>query len=1042
MSRRLRRGRNCTVEKVRDRIKESANSTTLRVLIVEDAEDDALQVLRLLKRGGYAVGHDRVDSLEGMRAALDRQVWDIVICDFSMPGFDGRAALALLRERNADLPFIVVSGTIGEDAAVAMMKAGASDYVMKDNLARLVPAVQRELRDAKARREHRRAEEALEESQLRFRQLAENIREVFWLSDPSKNEILYVSPAYEDIWGRRAEALYSSPRDWIEAIHPEDRGRVLEAAQTKQARGDYDEEYRITRPDGSIRWIRDQGFPVLGEDRKIIRLAGVAEDITERKRAEGELRESERRFSDLLGNVDLVSVMMDPEGRITYCNDYLLQLTGWQLEQVLGRDWFERFLPPPHEKLKSAFSALLADTPAAWHHENEILTRSGVRRLIRWNNSVLRSASGEVIGTASIGEDITERKEAEEKIKRLNRVYAVLSGINAAIVRIRDRRELFQEACRIIVEHGRFILGWIAVLDHSTGNLMVAGQAGLPVNTVADSAFFNGSVGLAPAGTAAAALRDKRSAVDNNIEDSLGLMDAKPAQDTFLVRRVAIELGAKSVIVLPLVVERELFGILTLYAPEQNFFDDEEIKLLNELAWDISFGLEFIAKEEKVDYLAYYDILTGLANRTLLLERVGQKLIAAGSSNRKLSVLALDVERFKSVNDALGRQAGDDLLKQIADRFRKASRDDSRLARVGADHFAIVDSDAQNEEEIGRRTESRLKKCFDPPFHIGDSDIHVSARAGIAMFPRDGGNAETLLRNAEAALKKAKASGERYVFYAEEMTARVAEQLALENKLRQALEKEEFVLHYQPKVDLETRSIVGVEALIRWQSPDLGLVPPMKFIPLMEQTGQILEVGAWALSKAVKDHLRWTQMRLPAPRIAVNVSAIQLRNKDFVGMVEKAIRRGVSPPGIDLEITESLIMEDIEGNIGKLKEVRRLGVSIAIDDFGTGYSSLAYLAKLPVQTLKIDRSFVITMLDDPDTMTLVQTIISMAHSLRLKVVAEGVDAEAQAKMLHLLRCDEMQGYVFSKPVPFDALTAMLRKAESAMSVPGVSSRPH
>jgi EAL domain-containing protein (putative c-di-GMP-specific phosphodiesterase class I) len=226
-------------------------------------------------------------------------------------------------------------------------------------------------------------------------------------------------------------------------------------------------------------------------------------------------------------------------------------------------------------------------------------------------------------------------------------------------------------------------------------------------------------------------------------------------------------------------------------------------------------------------------------------------------------------------------------------------------------------------------------------------------------------------------------------------------------------------------VELDTQRIVGVEALIRWQSPELGLVPPMQFIPLMEETGLILEVGAWALDRAIADHLRWTKLGLPAPRVAVNVSAIQLRRRDFVAAVQEALKQGATPPGVDLEITESLIMEDIESSIKKLKEVRALGLSIAIDDFGTGYSSLGYLARLPVQSLKIDRSFIITMLKDSDTMTLVQTIISLAHSLRLKVIAEGVDAAEQAKMLRLLRCDEMQGYLFSRPVPFEQMSGLL-----------------
>jgi EAL domain-containing protein (putative c-di-GMP-specific phosphodiesterase class I) len=258
------------------------------------------------------------------------------------------------------------------------------------------------------------------------------------------------------------------------------------------------------------------------------------------------------------------------------------------------------------------------------------------------------------------------------------------------------------------------------------------------------------------------------------------------------------------------------------------------------------------------------------------------------------------------------------------------------------------------------------------------------------------------------------------------MTERVGENLVLENKLRQALEKEQFVLYYQPKVDTATRRIESVEALIRWKSPELGLVPPRQFIPLLEETGLILEVGAWALRRAAIDYRRWSEQGLNAPRIAVNVSPIQLRQRDFVESVRDTLGGSTA---IDLEITESLIMEDIQSSIEKLKAVRLLGAKIAIDDFGTGYSSLAYLAKLPVQEIKIDRSFIITMLEDPNAMTLVSTIISMAHSLKLKVVAEGVDEEGQAKELRRLGCDQMQGYLFSKPVDFDAMSVLIGQRE-------------
>ena len=385
----------------------------------------------------------------------------------------------------------------------------------------------------------------------------------------------------------------------------------------------------------------------------------------------------------------------------------------------------------------------------------------------------------------------------------------------------------------------------------------------------------------------------------------------------------------------------------------------------------------------------------------------------------------LDIERFKTINDAFGRQAGDELLKQVAERMVQVGGDSSRFARIGADQFAIVAADLDNEKQVGRYADERLDACFGPPYRVGTHDLKISARDGIAIFPDDGNDAESLLRSAEAALKKAKATGERYLFFNQKMTERIAEKLSLESKLRQALEKEQFVLHYQPKVELETRGIVGVEALIRWQSPELGLVPPLQFIPLLEETGLILQVGSWALRRASLEHRGWVERGLK-PRVAVNVSPIQLRQRDFVAVVEQAIIDGLAPTGIDLEITESLIMEDIEANIAKLSAVGGLGIKVAIDDFGTGYSSLGYLAKLPVHSLKIDRSFISAMHKDANAMTLVSTIVSLAHALRLRVVAEGVETEEQAKMLGLLKCDEMQGYLFSKPLPRDEITALLK----------------
>jgi diguanylate cyclase (GGDEF)-like protein len=613
---------------------------------------------------------------------------------------------------------------------------------------------------------------------------------------------------------------------------------------------------------------------------------------------------------------------------------------------------------------------------------------------------------------AAVQAQQVEIERNSEELRRINRTLRMLSAINSTIVRVRTRDELLGEACRIAVEEGQFSIAWVGMLDRETQRVEPLAWQGIE-RAILESVPRS----VTDAGTMIGeALRERHPVVVNDIA----------ADSRLVMGKAALALGSRAFAAFPLVVSGEAAGVLVLHAREAAFFDAQEIKLLNELAGDIAFALEYIDKAEKLDYLAYYDPLTGLANRALFHDRLSQFLDLAGREGRPVALLVADIERFRNINDSLGRPAGDDLLKQVAARVSHCVRDSRWLARIGADQFASIIPDMTESSEVARRLDQVYREVFGAPFRVGDTELRVAARIGIAMFPGDGADADALFRNAEAALKKAKAGGERCLFYVPQMSERVAEKLSLENKLRRALEQEEFVLHYQPKVDLETRRIAGVEALIRWQSSERGLVPPMQFIPLLEETGLILQVGAWALQQAARDHREWREAGLNAPRVAVNISPIQLRQHDFVSSLEQAIRAGVTPTSIDVEITESLVMEDIEGNIRKLKELRALGLGIAIDDFGTGYSSLAYLAKLPVQVLKIDRSFIIAMLNDRDTMTLVSTIISLAHSLRLKVVAEGVEEEEQAKMLRLLRCDEMQGYLFSRPVPKEALLEFLR----------------
>jgi diguanylate cyclase (GGDEF)-like protein/PAS domain S-box-containing protein len=857
----------------------------------------------------------------------------------------------------------------------------------------------------------RQMNERLHVGELRFRQMAENIRDVFFLFEADRSSLLYVSPAYEDVWLQSCASLYANPDSWAQSIHPEDQSAVYEHYRGEMSGRTLEIEYRIVRPNGDIRWITARTFPVRDAAGSVVRIAGVAADITERKKAAQELSESERRFSDLLRNVELASLMLDRDARITYCNDYLLRLTGWRREEVIGQDWFARFVPREATLTHAVFAALLANQPEASHHENEILTRSGERRLIRWNNSLLRSGSGEVIGCASIGQDITEQKRAEIRIKRLNRVHTLVSGINSLMARVRDRGELFRGACQMAVEHGHFKMAWVGIVDREAMRIVPAASAGVEPEFVAlikDRLALHDATPLSGNGSTARAVREKKGIVTNEID----------GDTTIFFEAERIERGIFSMAVLPLLVADNAVGVLALYADENDFFDDEEMKLLTELASDIAFGIDHLEKQERLDYLAYYDVLTGLANRSLFLERVASYIHGAAGGDHKLAIYLVDLEGFKNINDSLGQTAGDSLLKQVAAWLTRAMGDANRLARVSGDRFAVVLPNVNQEGDVARLLDRTIEAFLEHPFRLNDGIFRIAAKVGIALFPNDGADADTLLKNAEAALKKAKLSGDRYLFYTQKMTEAVALRLTLETQLRHALRYEEFVLHYQPTVNLSTGKVMGAEALIRWNDPRTGLVAPDRFIPILEEMRLIHEVGRWALGKAIADYRRWRAAGLPAVRIAVNVSPLQLRNRNFVAEIQDIVRNTPeAAAGLELEITESLIMEDVDHSVLSLLAIRELGIHIAIDDFGTGYSSLSYLSKLPVDTLKIDRSFIVDMLSGEDGLALVSVIINLAHALKLNVVAEGVESAEQMLELQRLRCDEMQGFLCGKPVP-------------------------
>jgi diguanylate cyclase (GGDEF)-like protein len=429
--------------------------------------------------------------------------------------------------------------------------------------------------------------------------------------------------------------------------------------------------------------------------------------------------------------------------------------------------------------------------------------------------------------------------------------------------------------------------------------------------------------------------------------------------------------------------------------------------------------------EERLQYLAYYDDLTGLPNRNFFVERLNEDIAKAGESKNSVAVLQIDINRFKFINDTYGLGAGDAVLKEVAERFKISVREGNTIARLGNDEFGILLNDITQPEDI-ILTAEKIMKIATHPIHYEEKEIVFSLSAGISAYPADGQDASVLIRNADLALAKAKQQGRKaYQFYTEGMDVKAAEFVLMEKNLFNALKKEEFVLYYQPYWDINTKTMKGMEALVRWQSKDKGLISPGKFIPVLEDTGLIIEAGEWILRTAIRQVKDWQNKGFPVVPVSVNLSLIQFRQKDLAEMVKRVIGDfGFYPSLLTLEITESAFMQDIEFTRQVLKKLKEIGVSVSIDDFGTGYSSLAHLKRFPIDNLKIDISFIREITADPDSASIVMAILAMAHTLNIKTIAEGIETEEQWNFLRLLKCDMGQGFYLSRPLPAEDIEKM------------------
>ena len=459
-----------------------------------------------------------------------------------------------------------------------------------------------------------------------------------------------------------------------------------------------------------------------------------------------------------------------------------------------------------------------------------------------------------------------------------------------------------------------------------------------------------------------------------------------------------------------------------------------QVETLEQVVTARTLGLE--SANRQLRHLATHDSLTGLPNRVLLEDRVTQAVAHADRDRTQFAVILLDLDRFKLVNDSLGHRAGDELLKAVAERLTTVARSADTVARLGGDEFVLVVSPVATTAEA-ERIAQRALAAVAQPVRIGDVDVHTSPSIGIAFYPADGMTSETLFAHADAAMYCAKQRGRNNIqVFASEMNAATQHRVKLESDLHAALAGGQFELHYQPKVVTATGKIQGVEALIRWRHPERGLIPPAEFIPLAEETGLIGAIGEWVVREACRQAKAWQRAGLPPVRVAVNLSASQFRLGSLVDTIRSALAAvDLAPQSLEVELTESAVMSDPEESVAILEQLSQMGVIVSVDDFGTGYSSMSYLRRFPIDKLKIDRAFISEIMSRPDDVSIVRAIISLAHSLRLKVVAEGVETPEQLNLLRTLGCDQYQGYHFSAALRPDDFEQLLRKSlsESAPS---------
>ena len=885
------------------------------------------------------------------------------------------------------------------------------------------------------------AEQALQSKEAQLSRISDAIEQMLWTISIPDRQIRFVSAAVEAICGRPALSFYDAPLLWLECLHPQDKESILALMEQITVTGTEEFECRIVRPDGAVRWVKGKAHFTAGTTPSAGCIDGILTDITELRRAHAALLRNNRALRAIHACDAVIAGATDETDLLQGICEVMVD-TGYRMAWA--------------GVLRGEMEALLVPVASAGEHQDYLGSLQDALALGERDPGPLGEAlrtRGPVIANR-LASDARFAQQRDEAIRREFHAKLTLplsdSGQPMGLLNVYAREEDAFDAEEVRLLDGLAQGVAVALRSYQHRRARSAAETALCLRQRAIEACAN-PIAI----TRFEAPGYPTQYVNPAFERVTGYpASAILGQGLRLLCRDDLDQAGVAELDAAHKQQRDGHAVIRGYRRDGSMFwadvylapvRDETGQVTHFVAaiYDITSSRQY---EAELEYRTNFDGLTGLPNRNLLRDRAAQALALAKRNKRSAWIVCMDLDRLKFVNDTLGHDAGDSVLQQVAQRLSAALPATNTVARANGDAFVVVLSDATDEHAAAAATQ-RLMETVTKPLTVKGHEYFLTCCAGVAVYPTDGVDAESLMRHANIAMHRAKEVGRStFQFYTRALNARAMERLRLEGDLRHAVQRDELVLHYQPQVDLHSGRIVGMEALVRWQHPQLGMVSPSRFIGVAEETGLISPIGEWVLGTACKQNKRWQDAGYGDLRVAVNVSAQQFHQQDLMQIVVGVLEEtGLAGSCLDIELTEGVVMTDVEHAVRILHQMKGLGVKLSIDDFGTGYSSLAYLRRLPVDVLKIDQSFVRNLTAHDDEAAIVRSVIALAHSLGLQVIAEGVETAAQLAYLRGHGCDQVQGYYFSEPLPADAFEQLLAQGKHLPPAneltPMVNSRP-